>query len=279
MPEPIATPPAAPATPAFDAAVLNGLQGPAFHAVLPEEIRAKPYVKDINSFGDFVKKFDGAQALLGKPIVPGENATPEEWNAFFAKAGRPEKADAYVIPDIDGVPKEFVQKASEIGLLKQIMHAAGLNQQQAKVFASGFLKSIYDAEKAETAAADAAFEKTMDSVFGQDKQAILENGKKFLATTLPDAVRPYVAGLDDKAMAVVIAATDAIVKKHIQEDGFRGNGTPPPAAGADTKESIAAQMREVMAQKEYGDPFLNKTKHAELLLKMEDLRARLRKIS
>lgn len=259
---------------------INTLQGEKFHAVLPEEIRSKPYMKDIQSFPDFVKKFDGAQTLIGQRMTPGDDATPEQWNEWFNKAGRPEKAEAYVIPEIDGVPKEYIEQAAEKGIMKQMFHSAGLNSQQAKLLSANFLKTVYLSEQQSKQAADASFEKTMETTFGKDRAAVLENGKKILAAYVPDNVKPLLAGLDDKAWAVMLAATDGIMKKHVSEDGFRGaGGTGSGGTGPDTKESITAKMREIMAQPEYGSPHLNRTKNAELNTQMEQLREKLRKIS
>lgn len=272
---PVVTTPA----PAFDPTVLNTLQGDSFKSIFPEEFRAKPYLKDVNTFGDFLKKFDGAQTLIGQRSAPADTATPEEWNNFFTKLGRPEKPEGYQIPEIQGVPKEFVDKASEIGILKQIMHQAGMNPYQAKVFASGFLKNIYDAELAEKKVEETKFSEFMDKTFGQNKVAIFDNGKKYLNGVLPENIKPLIEGLDEKSLAVVLAATEGIVKKHVSEDGFRGVGSAPTGQAPRTKETIAGDMRNILAQKEYSDPFLNKTKHGELKQQMERLREELRKMS
>lgn len=278
---PAGTPPAAGAPPAGDKGFdINSIQGEKFHALVPDDIRSKPYMKDINSFGDFVKKFDGAQTLIGQRMTPADDATPEVWNEWFAKAGRPEKADAYVIPEIEGVPKEYVDKAAEKGVMKQLFHSAGLNTQQAKLLSSNFLRTVYQSEVQSKKDADISFEKVMETSFGKDRTAILENGKKMLSAYVPDNVKPLLSGLDDKSWAVILAATDGIIKKHVSEDGFRGmGGGGGSGSGSDTKESIAAQMRAIMAAPEYGNAHLNRTKNTELVTKMEQLRERLRKIS
>jgi len=274
---PAGTPPAGAPAGTLD---INSLQGEKFHNVLPEEIRTKPYMKDINTFSDFVKKFDGAQTLIGQRSVPADDAKPEEWDAWFAKTGRPEKPDGYANPEIEGVPKEYVAKASEAGVMKQLMHSAGLNQHQAKVLSSNFLKVVYDSEIKAKAEADKSFEKTMETAFGKDREVVLANGKKMLAAYLPESVKPLLNGLDDKSWAIILAATDGIVKKHVSEDGFKGGaGAGAGGDGTDTKDSITAKMREIMAQKEYGDPYLDRGKHTALLQQMEELRVRLRKIS
>lgn len=256
------------------------LEGEQFHAVLPEEIRSKPYVKELKNFSDFVKKFDGAQTLLGQRAVPADDASAEEWNAFFARAGRPEKPDGYKLPtEIEGVPKEYVQQFLDKGIMAQMLHTAGLNSRQATVAATQLISMVYKAEQASKTAADASFEQVMEKTFGKEKATIIENGKKMLGAYVPDAVKPLVAGLDDNAWAVLIAATEGIVKKHIREDGFRGGGTGGTGGGApDNVQSIQAKMAAIHAQPEYGQPHLNRAKNAELVAQMNSLREKLKQL-
>jgi len=272
-------PSAPPAPPAFSTEALNGLKGADFHALFPEDVRSKPYMKEINNFGDLVKKFDGAQTLIGKPIVPSAEAPQEEWDAFNTKVGKPKTAAEYVVNEVEGVPKDFIAKALEVGPIRQLMHDAGLSGRQGAKFAASFLKTIYTAEIAEKTEADARFDKLTTEAFGQHKQAIIENGKKFLSASLPDTVRPFVNELDEKALVVLIAATDAIMKKHVHEDGFKGKGTPPAGAGVDTIVSIQAEMSKIMTDPAYKNPFVDKLKNAELKTQMESLRIRLRAIA
>ena len=263
---------------AFDTSALNSLEGDNFRNIIPESVRGKPYLKDVNNFGDFVKKFDNAQGMIGKPVIPSAEATPEEWDGFYNKLGRPTEPKGYDFGTVEGVPEEYVKNVQEVGVLKDIMHKAGLSPRQAKAFSDGFLKSIYKAETEQKTAGDEKFNKFMDTTFGQNKAAILENGKKFLATTLPDSVKPFLNDLDDKGLAVVIATADAIVKKHVNEDGFLGKGAPASGKGGDTEASITAEMRTILADPAYGDPFKDRTKHAALNEQMESCRTRLKNL-
>lgn len=67
-----------------------------------------------------------------KVAVPGENSTPEEWDAFFAAAGRPGKPEEYELKAPDGLPegvwsddeaKEFATMAHKLGLSKKAANA------------------------------------------------------------------------------------------------------------------------------------------------------------
>ncbi len=265
---------------AIDVNELNGLSGDAFRAILPQDIATQGYMKGVETFPDFIKKFDGAQKMIGSSErIPAADAPPEQWDTFFTKAGRPAKPTDYQLPKIDGIPEEYVKKAAEIGALREIMHQAGMNQIQANHFVKGFLTKMYQAEIAENKASEEAFNKTMDSVFGSDRQTVMEKGKQMLAQYIPDNVKGIFATLDDKALAVVLAATEGIVKKHVSEDGFR----PPAGTGSGggkqlTAADIQAQMKAIFAEPAYKDPFVDKIKHNQLVARMNELRAKAEKL-
>lgn len=261
---------------------LGAVQGDAFRALLPAEIQSKPYIKEINTFGDLVKKFDGAQSLLGQRNVPELTAPDDQWEAFHSKT-RPEKSDAYQVPQIEGVPPEFVKKAAESKMFRELLHKAGASPYQAKVLLSGFLSEVYkaqvgiDQESARaTAAKDAAFEKMAGELFGGQKDVILANGKKFLAANIPDNVKPFLDSLDDKSLAIVLAATDGMAKKYTGEDPFRGGGGG--GGGGETKDQLIGQMQAIMKDPAYADPLKDRVKNTELNQKMEVIRGKLKKL-
>lgn len=269
-------PPPTPTPTPITSESLGALQGDGFRALLPEDIRAKPYLKDVNTFGDFVKKFDGSQVLLGQRASPEETADPTQWDAFHAKV-RPASADKYAMPQVEGVPAEYIQKLSESKDLRNLLFTAGASQHQAKVFLSGIIKALHTAETNVTTARDASFTKMVTTVFGDKKDAILANGKAYLAANLPDAVKPLLGQMDDNQLAVVIAVIDTTVKKFSGEDPFRGGGGGG-GGGGETKDSLVAQMQTIMKDPVYNDPFKDKVKNKELNDKMDVIRGKLKKL-
>ncbi len=261
---------------------LGAVQGDSFRALLPAEFQSKGYIKDINNFGDLLKRFDGAQTLLGQRQFPDPaTATDTQWAEFFSKAGRPEKPELYVMPEVEGVPKEFIDGVDKMVGIRQLLHAMGANPYQAKAFLVPFIKQIYQGElldkEAERKAAetrDASFNKYITDAFGQDRDKVKENGKKYLAGFVPDALKPLFEGLDDKGLLTILALTDSMVKKLTNSDPFRG-GAGGSGGTAVTEESIRAQMAAIKGDPAYRDPFKDKAKHAELNGKLEVLRKQL----
>jgi hypothetical protein len=94
------------------------------------------------------KRFTSASALAksyvslerqlsngNKVAVPGENATPEEWEAFYSKTGRPDKPEAYELKKPDGFPDE-IWSEDEVKEFSTIAHKLGLSKKAANALAS-----------------------------------------------------------------------------------------------------------------------------------------------
>jgi hypothetical protein len=270
--------PAAPAPASITAESLSALQGDAFRAVVPKEIAEKPYMKDVNTFGDFVKKFDGAQTLLGQRTTPDEKATPEQWKEFHSKV-TPKTPDDYKLPDvIEGVNPEITKKGTEAKWLKSMFHAAQLSPHQVNALYPQFMKMISAAEAADKKAGDERFAKLSSDFFKDQKDTIVTNAKKFMATHISPEMQPMLNELGEKELTLLIAMTDGMAKKFTGEDPFRGGGAGAGSGGGETKDALIAQMQMIQKDPVYTDPFKDRPKHAELLAKMEVIRGKLKKL-
>ena len=256
---------------------LSKLEGDQFLGVFPEDMRGQGYMKDIKNWDGFVKKFQGSQALIGERQFPTDQDPPEKWGAFFDKAGRPKSPDLYNIKDIEGLPKDYMAVTKDPDIRKALWEN-GLTEKQANGFFTKLFTKAHQAEVAEKAANDDKFNKHLDATFGQDRKAIVDNAKKFLAAHISPMVVPYLEGMDEKSMSVLLAAVHGVVTKYAGEDTFRGQGLGT-GGGEMTKDQVVGRMREIMAKKEYADPFVNRTENQKLVAEMETLRAKLGKVS
>lgn len=264
--------------PTITAESVGALQGDAFRAIVPKEIAAKPYMKDVNTFGDFVKKFDGAQTLLGQRVLPGADSTPDQWKEFHTKLA-PKTAEEYKFPEsVEGWTAEEMKKATEAKWIRPLLHAAQLSPYQASILLPGFLKLIKQAEAEDRKISDAQFVKMSSEVFKDQKDAIITNAKKFMATHIAPELQPMLESLDEKSLTLLIAMTDGMAKKFTGEDQFRGGGAGAGSGGGETKEVLIAQMQAIQKDPCYSDPFKDRPKHAELLGKMEVIRGKLKKL-
>jgi hypothetical protein len=100
---------------------------------------AKSIGADEQSFGRFtslkglVESHANLQKLVGgdKIPLPKADASPAEWDAFYAKLGRPEKPDGYGLKKPDDLPAEAWDDARTKGF-SDVAHKLGLTPKQAQ---------------------------------------------------------------------------------------------------------------------------------------------------
>jgi hypothetical protein len=82
---------------------------------------------------DVVSSYRELESRLGKALVPpGDDAKPEDWTAFYAKLGRPEKPEAYEFKLPEGLPENFPYDGKSAVEFKTWAHEAGLTPRQAQ---------------------------------------------------------------------------------------------------------------------------------------------------
>jgi hypothetical protein len=135
---------AAPAAPTAVATAVSALID-STPAAAPAADVAAPAVNDAPAAAP------AADAPPAEPVLkmPGKDATPEDWAAFYGQIGRPETPDAYELPLPEGDAGEFVKMAAPM------LHKAGLTGEQAKTLATEW-NSFVAAEQQKAAAAEAA---------------------------------------------------------------------------------------------------------------------------
>ncbi|KFB11034.1 hypothetical protein [Nitratireductor basaltis] len=73
--------------------------------------------------------------------VPGEDATPEDWNAFYSKLGRPEKPEGYELKlNSETVPEDFPYDEASAVEFRNWAHEAGLTPHQAQKLHDKFVE-------------------------------------------------------------------------------------------------------------------------------------------
>ena len=153
-PAPAAAPaaPAAAAAPAAPVNAATALMGdPA--AAAGVAATPAPAADPAAPAGDPAKPADPAPAAL---VMPGKDATPEEWSAFYAQIGRPETPEGYDLPLPDGDTGEFAKT------MAPILHKHGVTAEQAKGLAADW-NAMVAAQVAEMDAADAAHATAMNA--------------------------------------------------------------------------------------------------------------------
>lgn len=126
----------------------GNLNGGEWRAQLSDDLKGNEAFTPFKTVSDFAKahletagKVADLEGKLGTALfVPGDNATDEERNTFFAKLGRPEKADDYTISEVNvqGIADEKVREAvkarttEDIAWFRGVAHKLGMSKGMAE---------------------------------------------------------------------------------------------------------------------------------------------------
>ncbi|MBD3263442.1 hypothetical protein GF374_03630 [Candidatus Woesearchaeota archaeon] len=128
-------PDTASADPPDDATQTTGRSGgDAFDwkSLLSDEQKADPTIANTKDLPALADQLINAQKMVGsdKVTLPGKDAKPEEWDKFYAKLGRPEKAEDYDFTETQ-VPEGLTVGDDDVTAFRQIAHELGLSKKQA----------------------------------------------------------------------------------------------------------------------------------------------------
>jgi hypothetical protein len=160
---------------------------------LPDDLKANPGLQMFTDVGALAKSYLETKAHVGKKgvIVPGANASDEEWSRFAKEIGVPE-ADKYDVKVADGkpIPPEFVGKFKEMAL------KSGLLPRQAQ----GIMDFITQSQEEAVAA------------HKQQHDTTVQNGLKELR-------KEWGQGWDKELSYAKLAAKEAGILEHLDKSG------------------------------------------------------------
>lgn len=199
--------------------------------------------KEIDPLVTSAKMADTLQSeladLKSKALTPPkDDATPEEWQAFYAKIGRPEKSEGYEFNAPKEMPAGLPYDGESATAFKSWAHEAGLSPRQAQTLhdrfvthQSGLFANATDAavRQADAAAGD------LIKVWGEPDSAgfkekvqhadlfIRNNGGDALLTELKSK---GLLAPNGSILSPVLAQAMAKAGKAYAEDGFVSGGAP-----------------------------------------------------
>lgn len=166
--------------------------------------------------GAEVEKLVGAKGV----IIPGEKATPEEWDRFHNSLGRPEKPEGYKLSPIENLHPELKITPEVEGGFKALAHKHGLTGKQADGLYKEYFgmvsqsltkrdeKSMADKHTAETA---------LRTEWGGDYDANLNKSKRLIEKFGGANAREAFGELGNNP---IVLKTIASIAKQFSEDGF-----------------------------------------------------------
>lgn len=118
-----------------------------------------------------LEKLMGADKAGNAVVLPKENATPAERDAFYAKMGRPEKPENYDFKLPEGTPKDLANAAAAE------FHKAGLSKSQGETVAQWYQQQEKAAQAAYIARSDREMQQ-LQQEYGADYPNKTEIGRR-----------------------------------------------------------------------------------------------------
>lgn len=246
--------PAAPEVPPQSSNPLLDVEFPdGFDESLKNEQSLKLFIKDKKfNYPEILKSYINAQKMIGKDkvVLPGKNATDEDWNNFYNKIGRPE-VSKYELKLKEG--QEVDDKF--LGKYKEVAHKSGLLPKQAESLfhwyhdeVEGAQKAVLDQHKQKIEAEQFNLKKEWG--VGYDKEVDL--AKRALRQF---ASEEEIAELKEAGLTANVKFVKLLNKigKGLKEDSFKHE-----SAGnfGITKEEASRKISEMYADK--SGPYMNK---------------------
>lgn len=190
---------------------------------LSESIRGEASLSNFKSVEDLAKSYLHANSLIGKDkvFVPNEKSSQEDWDMFYAKAGRPESPDKYGIK-IEALGEEgnksLAETAYKIGLApKQLKALADWSEQNNKVQ----MESFQQKQKLQMKEAHDNFIK---EIGGQEKfKVVFDKAAQALNFTADEGFKKFLhesgLGADPRVIKYFSSLAD-----RMKEDGIKGRG-------------------------------------------------------
>jgi len=220
---------------------------------LDTDLKTNPTITKFKSPAELGKSYVELQKAFGKDkvVVPTDKSTPEEWAAFYNKTGRPEKAEQYETPSIEGLPEELQVSADELKIMKDKAHELGINKKQfAEWYAfqqemkmNKFTQSAGNETKA-VKATETALRKELGAAY----ESKIDHVNKLLTQHFKD---PAAIKLINQHLGRNLGFIKGMLSLTggMKEDGLNGKGN----FAALSPEQAKLEYEKVTASKEYND--------------------------
>lgn len=208
--------------------------------------------------------------------LPGENATPEQWNDFYTKMGRPETPDAYDFKFGEGAEADDTM----VKFGKSLFHSMGLNPTQAQAAADKWNEFAMEQNAAALEAQKAANDAELDALrsrWGADLDKNKAAGKRVVeALGLENDLIERVENQIGSAAIVELLAT---IGRKSDEGAFKSGSVQndPNDPSTMSREAAQAKVEQLQSDKDFQAKYTDAKHpgHAEAVALMERLYARL----
>lgn len=241
---------------------------------LPDDLRSDASLKDIKNVSELAKSFIHAQKMVGaeKFVVPGKDATDDDWGKIYNQLGRPKDAESYGLKPREGVAEGIISKEGVDGYA-QFAHSKGFNTKQANAGLDFYtdMKIAEQAAKQEaTDQRNAANIESLKTEFGNSFDKNVQIASSLLNNLKNgDELRQEIDKAGLGTSPVVIKALVELAS-HFGEDRLEGlDKMNSGSAGSLTPEQAAEELSELDKNKALYDR--GHVDNAKLVAKREKL--------
>ena len=151
---------------------------------LPVDLRDNPTLANIANVEGVARELVNVQKLIGadKVVIPGKDATPEDWNTFHTKLGRPEKAEDYDLSGLE-IPEDLPWDSDLQTSMVEKMHKLGMSQAMVQGVLSGYVEftgSQFEQNAGDKARAREDAVKTLQKEWGNSYPAQKDRARRAL---------------------------------------------------------------------------------------------------
>lgn len=233
---------------------------------LPEEIRDNVVLDKYEDFPNMIKGLANAQSKLGTKMeqLPSTDSTPEEWDEFYGKMGRPEDATKYDFKDRN-MPENLHADEKQLEEFKGKAHELGLNNNQALELLKWYDGSSVEAMTAQQEAMQLRSDEEYNNLQKEWGNSFDKNvsSAKIMMEQLGAKEMLQETGLDDSpAVAKLLYKFSSLVS----EDRLKGGGNDITMNAGIQNEIKSLQVEQMDALKN-GD----RTKGKEIASKLHGL--------
>ncbi len=189
----------------------------------------KGFMQELDSPTKMFEKIDNLETLIGKKsFVPGENATPEDWNNYRNKIGVT-SPDNYVVSN-ENLPDNIKSFHDEnvSNKVKQIFYDAGLTPEQGKIISEKYNKMMIEAHgemldkvaarEKELQISDAEFEDMANKAWGADREKVQNTARALITKYTPENLKVHIQNMSNKDLIIMASVLNGVSKDYISED-------------------------------------------------------------
>lgn len=205
-------------------------------ALVDETFRGRSVYSGLTDLKSVMKHIGNADTLIGRKGLkaPDDNASPQEWDAYYKLVGRPDKPGDYKVE----IPKEMESYYDQTLLdeAKAELHKAGLTQKQvAAVMAldGKRIRASLAQVQAQAESQRVEAEKTLRSEWGKAYDERLHNANRVIAENVSEEDKPEILQAigNNPKVAKLLASVGMKFMEHkvIQADSATHAMTPTEA--------------------------------------------------